>query len=138
MMDYNLAHAGRRPSTTDWAAWSASLTSASLVAPLDVARSIDDFGGAIQSFLDAVGTHDPVTDPVGMTVFGQSAAPAAAAHLDLLNVIRRSLGGSLGDISFHLGGSLFSQPDKARDQPTTGGLTAAARVAEVHADNAER
>jgi hypothetical protein len=94
----------------DWAAWSVSLTSASLVAPADVATAIDEFGRAIQSFLDVVGSANPAADPVGMNGFSDAASPAAKAHLTLLNAVRRSLGGSLGELSFWLGGSLVNRP----------------------------
>ncbi|MFC7480656.1 hypothetical protein ACFQX7_12255 [Luedemannella flava] len=45
------AHGGRTSWDYDWAAWSAALTSASLVAPLEVAEQIDAFGLAVGRFL---------------------------------------------------------------------------------------
>jgi hypothetical protein len=110
MMELRQAHGGRRPADVDWAAWSVSLTSASLVAPADVAAAIDEFGRAIQSFLDVVSSANPAVNPVDMNLFSEAASPAAKAHLDLLNAVRRSLGGSLGDLSFWLGGSLANRP----------------------------
>jgi hypothetical protein len=46
MMALRRAHLDRTPVDVDWGAWSVSLTSASLVAPLGVARAIDAFGSA--------------------------------------------------------------------------------------------
>ena len=85
------------------------MTSASLVAPADVAHAIDDFGRAIQQFLDVVGQHNPTVNPIDRDAFVQAARPAAKAQLALLNTIRRSLGGSLGELTFYLGGSLVGQ-----------------------------
>jgi hypothetical protein len=110
MMQLNQAHASRQPATVDWASWSVSLTSASLVAPAEVAASIDEFGRAIDVFLGVVAARNPAEDPVEMSVFQQAATPAADAHLALLNVIRRSMGGRLGDLPFYLGGSLVNRP----------------------------
>jgi hypothetical protein len=106
MMALRRAHSDGSPATVDWAAWSVSLTTASLVAPAAVAHEIAGFGGAIQVFLDAVGEHNSVVNPIDMAAFDQAARPAAQAHVSLLNAIRRSLGRSLGDIPFYLGGSL--------------------------------
>jgi hypothetical protein len=44
MILLNRSHLGRQHVDIDWAAWSAALTSASLVAPLAGARAIDGFG----------------------------------------------------------------------------------------------
>jgi hypothetical protein len=109
MMELSRAHQGRQPANADWAAWSVSLTSASLVAPAEVARSIDEFGRAIQRFLDVVGQHNPAVNPIERDAFAEAARPAAKAHLALLNTIRRSLGRSLGELTFYLGGSLVGQ-----------------------------
>jgi hypothetical protein len=106
MMALRRAHLDRTAVDVDWAAWSASLTAASLVAPLTVARAIDEFGRAIAVFLDAVTTRNPVTDPVEEEALTQASRPAAAAHLALLNAIRRSMGRSLEDMPFYLGGTL--------------------------------
>jgi hypothetical protein len=54
MMALRRAHLDRTPVDIDWAAWSVSLTSASLVAPLSVARAIDKFSRAVGIFLAAV------------------------------------------------------------------------------------
>jgi len=109
MMTLRQAHAARRPADVDWAAWSVSLTSASLVAADDVARAIDRFGQAINGFLDRIGQHDPAKNPMDDKGFNDAATPAAEAHLAVLNAVRRSLGGSLGDLPFYLGGSLVSR-----------------------------
>ena len=98
-----------RPQDADWTAWSVSLTSASLVAPEEVARSIDAFGRAINAFLDIVGRPDPAANPIDDRGFDVAATPAAQAHLALLNSVRRSLGGALGDLPFSLGGSLVGR-----------------------------
>lgn len=114
------AHLGRTPVDVDWGAWSASLTSASLVAPLRVARAIDAFGSAIGLYLDAVTTRNPVTDPVDEEGLTEASRPAAAAHLVLVNAIRRSMGRSLGELPFYLGGTLGRHPEgtgSPRDQP---------------------
>jgi len=106
MMALRRAHLDRTSVDIDWAAWSASLTSASLVAPLGVARAIDAFGRAVGVFLDTVTTRDPVADPVDEETLTQASRPAAAAHLVLLNAIRRSMGRSLEELPFYLGGTL--------------------------------
>jgi hypothetical protein len=106
MMALRRAHLNRTPVDVDWAAWSVSLTSASLVAPLSVARAIDAFGRAVDVFLDAVATRNPVTNPVDDNALTQASRPAAAAHLALLNAIRRSMGRSLEGMPFYLGRTL--------------------------------
>lgn len=100
------AHLSRTPVDVDWAAWSVSLTSASLVAPLPVARSIDAFGRAIGIYLKALSTHDPVTDPADEDALDEASRPAAVAQLALQNEIRRSMGRSLEDLPFFLGGTV--------------------------------
>jgi hypothetical protein len=114
MMILRRAHAGRTPADVDWAAWSVALTTASLVAPAEVARAIDGFGRAIQLFLDALRDRDPVRDPLDIDEVGKAAAPAGVAHLALLNTIRRSLGRSLGELPFFLGGTMTTEEDKQR------------------------
>jgi hypothetical protein len=109
MMALRRAHAATRPAEVDWAAWSVSLTTASLVAPADVARAIDAFGTSINGFLDRVGQHDPAVNPIDVAAFDAAATPAARDHLALLNAVRRSLGGSLGGLPFSLGGSLVGR-----------------------------
>jgi hypothetical protein len=53
-----------------------------------------------------VSTRDPVADPVDDEALTQASRPAAAEHLALLNAIRRSMGGSLEELPFYLGGTL--------------------------------
>ena len=116
MMTLRRAHLDRRPADVDWAAWSVALTSASLVAPLSVARAIDGFGRAVGVYLAAVATHDPVTDPVDEDTLTEASRPAAAAHLTLLNAIRRSMGRTLEEIPFFLGGTL-GRHEKGTESP---------------------
>jgi hypothetical protein len=117
MMALRRAHLDRRPVDIDWAAWSVSLTSASLVAPLSVARAIDAFGRAVRAFLDAVATRDPVAHPVDEDALTQASRPAAAAHLVLLNAIRRSMGRSLEEVPFFLGGTLGRHREGTESAP---------------------
>jgi hypothetical protein len=118
MMTLRRAHLDRHPADVDWAAWSVSLTSASLVAPVAVAKAIDAFGEAIAVFLDKVASRDPVTSPADDQAMFEASRPAAAAHLALLNAIRRSLG-SLGEVPFYLGGTLGAHPE-GRSGPSEG------------------
>jgi len=111
MMALRQAHLGRVPVQVDWAAWSISLTSASLVAPQSVARAMDAFGRAISVFLSQVGSRDPAVDPVDEEILTAASRPAAAAHLALLNAIRQSMGGGLEPLSFYLGGTLGHHPE---------------------------
>ena len=127
-----------RRSAIDWGAWSVSLTSASLVAPLGVARAMDAFGSAVGVFLDAVATRDPVANPVDEEGLTEASRPAAAAHLALLNAIRRSMGRSLEELPFYLGGTLGRHPEgtaSPRDQPPA--LTVSNRGASERPSRAE-
>jgi hypothetical protein len=117
MMALRRAHLDRAPVDVDWAAWSVALTSASLVAPLPVARAIDGFGGAVGVFLDAVASRDPVADPVDEEILTRASGPAAAAHLVLLNAIRHSMGRSLAELPFYLGGTLGRHPEGTGSAP---------------------
>jgi hypothetical protein len=111
MMALRRAHLDRTPVDIDWGAWSVSLTSASLVAPLGVAQAIDRFGNAVGVFLDTVATRDPVGNPVDEAMLTEASRPAAAAHLLLLNAIRASMGRSLRELPFYLGGTLGRHPE---------------------------
>lgn len=113
VMALRRSHLDRAPVEVDWAAWSAALTSASLVAPLEVARAIDGFAKAVAVFLGRVASRNPVTDPVDEKGLTEASRPAAQAHLALLNAIRRSLGRSLEDMPFYLGGTLGDHPEGA-------------------------
>src|SRR6266511_3413620 len=77
VMTLKRAHADRSGWDCDWAVWSAALTSASLVAPAEVADEFD-----------------------------KSMLAPAAAQLSLVNAIRRSLDKDQGTLSTWLGGSL--------------------------------
>ncbi|MFI5890118.1 hypothetical protein ACIA5D_08355 [Actinoplanes sp. NPDC051513] len=118
MMALRRGHLDRRQVDVDWAAWSAALTAASLVAPLEVARSIDQFAKAVAVFLGSVASRDPATNPVDEKGLTEASRPAAAAHLALLNAIRRSLGRSLESMPFYLGGTLGDHAEGA-DQGDT-------------------
>lgn len=139
MMALRRAHLDRTPVDVDWGAWSVSLTSASLVAPLGVARAIDAFGTAVGVFLDAVSTRDPVANPVDEEVLTEASRPAAAAQLALLNAIRRSMGRSLQELPFYIGGTLGRHPEgteSPRDQPPS--LTTSDREASEGLNRAEQ
>ena len=111
MMTMRRGHLDHVRFDVDWAAWSQALVSASLVAPLSVATTIDRFGAAVNVFLGAAATHDPVSDPLDERALTEASRPAAAAHLALLNAIRRSMGGGLEDLPFLLGGTLGDHPE---------------------------
>jgi len=138
MMALRRAHLDRSPADVDWGAWSAALTSASLVAPLSVARAIDAFGRAVSVFLDAVSTRNPVANPVDEELLTAASRPAAAAQLALLNAIRRSLGRTLEELPFYLGGTVghAQETDIPRDQPPS--LTASDRGASERPGGAEQ
>ncbi|WP_433362501.1 hypothetical protein ACQPZX_30430 [Actinoplanes sp. CA-142083] len=119
MMALRRAHLDRRGVDVDWASWSAALTAASLVAPLEVAQALDQFAKAVAVFLGRVATRDPATNPVDEKGLTEASRPAAEAHLALLNTIRRSLGRTLGDMPFFLGGTLGDQPEGFADQGKT-------------------
>lgn len=73
------------------------LVSASLVAPKAVAQAIDNFGSAIQPFLDAVAERDSVKDPVTEEEFARANQGPAKAQQALVNAIRQSMGKGLGE-----------------------------------------
>ena len=103
------AHADRRGWDYDWAGWSAALVSASLVAPPAVATAIDNFGGAINSFLAVAGV-DPVEHPLTEDEFRRANLGPAKAQLALVNAIRRSLGKDEDALQVFIGGS-FTRPE---------------------------
>jgi hypothetical protein len=92
-----------------------ALTTASLVAPLPVARAIDGFARAVAVFLREHGAHDPMTNPLTEEELTEASRPAALAHLELLNTIRRSMGRSLEEVPFYLGGTLGGHPEGTED-----------------------
>ena len=54
-MELRRAHGDRRGWDYDWGEWNAALMRVSLIAPAEVATEIDDFGRAINAFLDQAG-----------------------------------------------------------------------------------
>ncbi|MEU1535084.1 hypothetical protein [Streptomyces fagopyri] len=113
-MEISRAHADRRGWDYDWGEWSAVLTRASLVAPADVAAAIDDFGKAINIFLDAVArdpSRDPSRHPLTSEEFAQANRAPAHAQVRLVNAIRRSLGRDQKALPFLIGGSLVRDRD---------------------------
>ncbi|MGW3688992.1 hypothetical protein [Streptomyces sp. NPDC005125] len=99
------AHSDRRGWDYDWGEWSAALMRVSLVAPPEVATEIDDFGRAINSFLDQVARgRDPLSDPVSPEEFEQARQAPAEAQVRLVNAIRRSLSNDQEGLPFGIGG----------------------------------
>ena len=87
MMTLRRAHLGRTPADVDWNAWSVALVSASLVAPLALARAIDDFGQAIAVLSRAGRRPRPGPRPrrlghpdAGLPAGGGGASQAAQRH----------------------------------------------------------
>lgn len=99
------AHGGRTAWDYDWAAWSAALTSASLVAPLDVAVQIDAFGRAVGTFL-AKASVDTTVTALTDDEFALAMAAPAEAQRALVNAIRTSLSSGQEELPMTLGGSL--------------------------------
>ncbi|MET8090224.1 hypothetical protein [Micromonospora sp. NPDC005220] len=96
------AHWARSDWKYDWSVWSAALTSASLVAPIPVAREIENFGAAIGGFL-AKAAVDARTDALTEEEFAAAMREPIEAQLALVNAIRRSLGREQGPLSTALG-----------------------------------
>jgi hypothetical protein len=103
------AHLGRTGWDYDWAVWSAALTSASLVAPVEVADEIDAFGSAVGTFLQKAGV-DTLTDALSLDEFEQAMLAPAVAQISLVNAIRRSLDKDQRPLSMWIGGSLTRNP----------------------------
>ena len=80
-----------------------------------VAEAIDNFGSAIQPFLDAVAERDSVTDPVTEEEFARANQGPAKAQQALVNAIRRSMGKDLGELQVWIGGSLARPENWPRD-----------------------
>jgi hypothetical protein len=91
-MEINRAHQDRRGWDYDWGGWSAALVSASLVAPDDVARCINDFGDAVQVLLDAAAARNSIEDPLTLDEIRRATSPGATAQVTLVNAMRKSLG----------------------------------------------
>jgi hypothetical protein len=62
-------------------------------------------------FPTTVATRDPVTNPMDEDILADASRPAAAAHLALLNAIRQSMGRTLEELTFYLGGTLGPHPE---------------------------
>ncbi|MET9046196.1 hypothetical protein ABZX34_25660 [Streptomyces sp. NPDC004362] len=104
-MELRRAHADRRGWDYDWGEWSAALMRVSLVAPPEVATEIDNFGRAINSFLNGVArSRDTVRDPMSPEEFEEARQGAAGAQVKLVNAIRRSLSDDQKGLTFGLGG----------------------------------
>ena len=104
-MELRRAHGDRRGWDYDWGEWSAALMRVSLVAPLEVAAEIDDFGRAVGTFLDQVARgRDPLRDPVTPEEFEQAGQAPAEAQVKLVNAIRRSLSNDQKGLPFGIGG----------------------------------
>ncbi|MEV6171767.1 hypothetical protein AB0L99_26575 [Streptomyces sp. NPDC051954] len=113
-MTISRAHAGRQGWDYDWSEWSATLTRASLVAPEPVAAEIDNFGKAVNAFLDQVArdpARDPLRDPLSVEEFARASRAPAQAQVQLVNAIRRSLSKDQKALPFWIGGSLADSPD---------------------------
>ena len=105
------AHWARSGWDYDWSVWSAALTSASLVAPAEVATEIDSFGRAIGTFLKRTSV-DTRTDALSDDEFEQAMLAPATAQVSLVNAIRRSLDKGQAALSTALGGSLTGPRDR--------------------------
>jgi hypothetical protein len=91
-MEINRAHQDLRGWDYDWGGWSAALLSASLLAPDDVAKRLDEFGRAVRVMLDAGAAKDPINDPMSRDEFRRAILPATEAQVLLVNAMRNSLG----------------------------------------------
>ncbi|MGW2556612.1 hypothetical protein [Streptomyces sp. NPDC001635] len=104
-MELRRTHADRRGWDYDWGEWSAALMRVSLVAPPEVATEIDNFGRAINSFLNGVArSRDTVRDPMSPEELEEARQGAAGAQVKLVNAIRRSLSDDQKGLTFGLGG----------------------------------
>jgi len=105
-MELRRAHGDRRGWDYDWGEWSAALIRVSLVAPAEVATEVDNFGRAINSFLDQVerGERTPLRDPLSPEEFEQARQASTQAQVKLVNVIRRSLSKNHKGLPFGIGG----------------------------------
>ncbi|XUL88714.1 hypothetical protein ACQ86D_20405 [Streptomyces galilaeus] len=113
-MTISRAHAGGTGWDYDWSEWSATLTRASLVAPATVAVEIDNFGKAIDGFLNKVArdpARDPTRDPLSQEEFAQASRAPAQAQVQLVNTMRRSLSRDQKALPFWMGGSLAGGSD---------------------------
>jgi hypothetical protein len=120
------AHIGRTGWDYDWAAWSAALTSASLVAPVEVAKEIDAFGQAVGTFLAKAGADvDTTTNALTTDEFARAMMAPAKAQLSMVNAMRRSPDKDQEALPMILGGSL-GNPSQPRDPDAGPGPASAA------------
>ncbi|GAB3010085.1 hypothetical protein GCM10023080_090410 [Streptomyces pseudoechinosporeus] len=105
-MELRRAHGDGRGWDYDWGEWSAALMRVSLIAPTEVATEIDNFGRAINSFLDQVerGERTPLRNPLSPEEFEMARQEPALAQVRLVNAIRRSLNNDHQGLSFGIGG----------------------------------
>jgi hypothetical protein len=104
-MEIGRAHADLRGWDYDWGEWSAVLTRVGLVAPRDVAAAIDQFGQAVDVFLEQVARQaDPLKNPLSPEEFHAAHQEVAPAQIQLVNTIRRSLSNDRKGIPFKIGG----------------------------------
>jgi hypothetical protein len=103
------ANIGKADWDYDWAVWSAALTSASLVAPVEVVNEIESFASAIGTFLGKAAVNAK-TDALSAEAFDQAMLAPGLAQISLVNAIRRSLARDHGALSVSLGGSVTSNP----------------------------
>jgi hypothetical protein len=92
------AHADRSGWDYDWGAWSATLTSADLLAPPQVAARIQEFGHEVDEFLDQVARDSTTERPLSEEAFLRASQIPERARLALINEIRRSLGRRHGEV----------------------------------------
>jgi hypothetical protein len=104
-MEIGRAHADRRGWDYDWGEWSAVLTRVGLVAPNDVAVAIDQFGQAVDVFLEKVARRaDPLENPLSPDEFHLAHQETVQPQIQLVNAIRRSLSNDRKGLPFKIGG----------------------------------
>lgn len=107
------AHADRSGWDYDWGAWSATLTSANLLAPTQVTAKVQEFGLRVSEFLDQV-ARDTTERPLSDEAFFLASQGPEQAKLALINEIRRSLGRRHGEVSTPAG-VIAVGPDQSAD-----------------------
>ena len=76
-----------------------------LVAPNDVAIAIDQFGQAVDVFLEKVARRaDPLKNPMSPDEFQAAHQESTQAQIQLVNAIRRSLSDDRKGLPFKIGG----------------------------------
>lgn len=102
------AHLGRTGWEYNWGLWSHALMSASLIAPVTVAKEIDKFGQVVNGFLNATTGVDTTATPLSKEQFERAMVAPAQAQVALVNAMRRSLSSSRdqGPLAVWLGGAM--------------------------------